>query len=632
MPELHKNQVSWDAPEPAKVTLTKPDYTPLVKSLGTLSNAADELADYTQGVLDVEAKEKTAQSVNDALTKLSRHEPSDNNYGPAMKEFNTSIQSTLDSFGDSTKARFLRDNPTFFDEARLRADEIIFEKQQKFTNEKVDEMIPLLASNVTEGITPYEDARAQLDNMVAQLPNYVANRKQRDFDTMVQETNLNNLIYAGRYSDAIAFLENPKDSDMITPSVRSEKKAQIQKLMDQEAEARMKLKQQAEKDATDNIEKGLTSTLLYALDKKDNTYVQLLKLLDDPEKEIPLSDEEGNVIAHITAKNIPVSARRKAMKSARDYEADSQAYYDNAARAREKADVLEKQFMEAQGKRMSGEVFNKIYDFTQSPDFYYLKSTERDKLNHIIFTEVFRKNELVVPYEAFRDQDDMLYGVIRSQEGASPAKAIRLITTGNKDIDDIYYGNSLTPIEQSKQLRSEVRQRWFRQLTTELRDDYKARTDQEVLYGSELEYLMDVYAAFLSYTPDERETYGIGNATDEQIGLTYNRLLGKMEVNNETNRIIGQNMDQKTADSIRDGIFNDFTLTLANGRKHDLTDEQKKNQKKLLDDLASGSYGLGGAWFSNTPTERSVVENNKVYGKALTNAQNKDIKKYQEGK
>ena len=430
MAEFHKNQVAWQAPEAQKVTLAKPNLSPLADSLNNLSKAADFVADKTQQVLDVDAKEKMEQSAADALTKLQRHEPSDNNYGQAMAEYENAIQGTLDSFDDATRKRFMRDNPTFFDASRLRADEVIFKKQQDFIDVKTDEMIPLLASNVTEGITPYDVARKQLDDMVAQMPNTAASRKLRTFDTMIQETNLNNLIYAGRYQDAIAFLENPTESDMLTPSQRTEKKVEIQKLINQEAKAREELKKQVKKDVDDSIEDGLTTTLLLALDKKDNSYGVLVKALDDPESKIPLSDNEGNVVAYITAKDIPVLTRRKALKTAGTYEADSMSYYVNSARAQELAGNFEKQYNLAQGKRPSNEVFNNMYDFMNSPDFVYLDKEDRDKIASLVYEQVNITNEQVIPYSDFRNEDKMLYGVIRKHEAPSPALAVRMITTG----------------------------------------------------------------------------------------------------------------------------------------------------------------------------------------------------------
>ena len=40
MPELHKNQIQWQAPEPQKVAFDKPNYEPLADAFNSLGRAA----------------------------------------------------------------------------------------------------------------------------------------------------------------------------------------------------------------------------------------------------------------------------------------------------------------------------------------------------------------------------------------------------------------------------------------------------------------------------------------------------------------------------------------------------------------------------------------------------------------
>jgi hypothetical protein len=164
MPELHKNQIQWEAPEPRKVSLDSPDYTPVAEGLNRLGRAADEFSQYKAYIDDVEATEKLKQATASGLAELAKKEPTDNDYTEALSEFNTGLKKQFDSFDVNTKNRFMRENPSFFEEQDLKAQEIVFDKQQKFAITKAKNVIPLLASNVTEGISSYDTERKKLDN------------------------------------------------------------------------------------------------------------------------------------------------------------------------------------------------------------------------------------------------------------------------------------------------------------------------------------------------------------------------------------------------------------------------------------------------------------------------------------
>jgi hypothetical protein len=165
----------------------------------------------------------------------------------------------------------------------------------------------------------------------------------------------------------------------------------------------------------------------------------------------------------------------------------------------------------------------------------------------------------------------------------------------------------------------------YDQLTANLKRQYEKETNKEVKNGSALEYLMNLYAAALVYKPEERKAVGLDNATDEQIGLTFARLKGVLETNGEGSRIIGQNMTEEQAESIRKNIFDSFYNIVNNGTNSSLTKDQEMMKKKLYDNLRSGSYGRGGKTFE--PGEYSVVDNNKVYAKPLTDQFFNQLKK-----
>lgn len=647
MPQLHANQIQWAAPEAQKVKLAKPDYTPVAEGLQRLGRAAQEFSEYQQQIDDVEAKTLMDEAVSSGLVDLEKYQPTDNNYEPAMEKFRNDLNTLYNSFDEPTRNRFMRNDPAYFDKQQLRADAIVFEKQQAFAVKKAQDLIPLLSSNVTEGKETYESQRLLLDSMVSNMDNVTAEELITTFDRQVQIGNINNLILSGRYSDAVKLLEDPKSSDLLTPQERTDMKLSIDKTMKEEAKNKAELKKKITDDINDQLENGLVTTLLYALDREDDAYAKIVKGLDDPEYGIKLTDDEGNVYATVQTKNIPVMIRRDAIKKAMTYLPGSVTYRANTLRANQLAKNFIDTYNAAQGNRTSGEIYNDIYDFVKGPDFIYLEKGDQDKLYDIVYGEVARYNEQVLPYENIRNEN-LLYGGFAEYSGPSPQRVVRGYTFGSKAGGTIQApknqlstlekamstGQSvlpMVPVSLNKTTSFDNKQVGFRQLTEVLRDNYKKTTKREVLPGSQLEFLMDVYAAALSYTPEERRDVGLGNATDSQIGLTYARMKGMLERAGTTDSIIGTNMTPQQADEIRKGIFNSFYEMLLNGARPVLSQEQQDYKKEYYNSVVEGSYGLGGAPFSFTKKENRMSEKTAIYSTPMTNRWNQQLEKYNKG-
>ncbi len=644
MPQLHANQIQWAAPEAQKVKLARPDYTPVAEGLQRLGRAAQEFSEYQQQIDDVEAKTLMDKAVSSGLVDLEKYQPTDDNYEPAMEKFRSDLNALYNSFDEPTRNRFMRNDPAYFDKQQLRADAIVFEKQQAFAVEKAQKLIPLLASNVTEEKETYESQRLLLDSMVSNMDNVTAEELITTFDRQVQVGNINNLVFSGRYRDAIELLEDPKNSDLLTPQERTDMKVSIQKTMKEEAKNKAELKKKITDDINDQLESGLVTTLLYALDREDDAYAKIVKGLDDPEYGIKLTDDEGNVYATVKTKNIPVTVRREAIKKAMTYLPGSVTYRANTLRANQLAKNFIDTYMAAQGKRTSGEIYNDIYDFVKGPDFIYLEKGDQDKLYDIVYGEVARYNEQVLPYESIRDEN-LLYGGLAQQSGPSPQRVVRGYVFGANDgkpiktqksaIEQIMYPaqmlSPLVPVSLAKSDLFDSKEVGFRRLTKILRDNYKKATKREVLPGSQLEFLMDVYAAALSYKPEERRNVGLGNATDSQIGLTYARMKGQLEKEGTTDSIIGTDMTAQEAEEIRKRIFDGFYEMLLNGAKPVLKQEQQDYKKEYYNSVVEGSYGLGGAAFSFTKTENRMSEETAIYQTPMTNRWNQQVEEYNKG-
>jgi hypothetical protein len=646
MPELHANQIRWEAPEPQKVAFDKPNYQPLADAFNTLGRAAKEFSDYQNKIDDINAKALMDQAADEALVELEKQNPSDNDYSRSLNEFNNKLNATFGSFDGATQTRFGRSYPEYMAEQRLKAEALVFDKQQKFAIEKAKNTLPLLASNVVEGVEPYEKTRKDVENMVANMDNVTAEEMLYTFDSMIQNGKINNLIYSGRYQDAITLLENPVESDTFSPDERTQKKLLIQRLAEEEVRTREAAKKQATKDINDALEDGLVSTLLYALDKKDDSYGRVVQLFDDPNSKIPISDDKGKVVEYITAKDIPVMVRREALKKARQYEADSMSYRVNELRAEELADNFEKQYKLSQGKRDTGEVFNNIYAFTRSPDFIYLSKEKQGKMTDIVYGQINRTIEQVKPYTNFRN-DRQLYGLaltgmqsydsplkIVSDYIFEPNKAPEEATPTQKIVGTLVAGSPIRPLVPLKYDPRSMnndefyanQQRGFRQATSVLRDEEEKVSGKPVGYGSALEYIMNQYVELIGETPEGRKNLGVEGVTDEQISLAYNYMKGVLEAQGTRDILVGGDGNKDK----RKELFNGFYDILNGGHTPSLTPEQSIYKARFFDTLARATVGTGGKPLSFTPTEQSMVDEENSYPRPLTNDfynENKAFKK-----
>lgn len=655
MPELHKNQIEWNAPEPRKVSLDAVDLTPVADGLKRLGRAADEFSRYKAQIDDIDAMEKMKLSTADMLAKLEKKQPTDNDFNEALDNFNTGLKQQFDTFDEATRNRFMRDNPTFFDEQNLKAEEIVFDKQQKFAITKAKNVIPLLASNVTEGVSSYDTERKKLDDMVAGMDSVSAEELYNYFDRQVQVGNLYNHIKNGAFSDALYMIEHPKESDQLTPEERTRWKTEIQNMLDNSAKSSAEQREKALKEYNDGLEKNLTMTLLYLFDidaeKGTQRYGEMITALDKG-KDIDLLDNNGKVVGKINAKDIPVTVRRDAIKNSREYRRDTEAWRLNTFKANTLADNLKTLYQQNYKKRPTNEIFNDVYAFTQSADFIYLDDKKQQEMYDIVYGEVARTNEQVIPYSGIRDQR-LLYGdTVEYAQPSGPAK-LRQYVFGpegvkNAQIDKFVREHPESPMMASVLLSGKVSPQlnviqktndgtdWetnkklgYREATLNLKKQYEKQTGNKVRDGSALEFLMNTYANLLALTQDEREIVGLPNATDSQIGLTYNRLLGWLEQTGQASIIIGQNMSKEDAESIRKEMFNGFYDALYNNSTPTLEKEQVENKNNLYSSIAEGSYGTGAkVWhYERKPEYNQPAQMSKHYSNTLTNAYIKQIDK-----
>lgn len=227
MAELHRNQIQWQAPDPVHAQIARRDdiLAPQIRALG---DEAIALADTVDRINDVEFASNLKQTSAAMLQNLKNVQRTDNNYEGVKQEWLSKLQDVYMSAPESARIRFARENPNFMDEAVLSADKLIIEKQQRYETVRIGNLIPQMASNVTEGLSSYETERNNLQSMVANLPNEIAEQYMFNFDDAIIKDKIDDLISAHRFQDALDMLDDVKGSYTLDPAYRNTKRNVIQ--------------------------------------------------------------------------------------------------------------------------------------------------------------------------------------------------------------------------------------------------------------------------------------------------------------------------------------------------------------------------------------------------------------------
>ena len=278
MAELHENQIAFQAGDTAKANIAAPkDY--LSEPMARVADIMDRYADTLMKAEDVELAQNMANASDAGLVELERYEPSDNNYEPAKQKYMSTLQATLMNSPEAARRRFMAANPHYMDSRQLAADNIVFKKQTELLQTKVNNLIPQMASNVVEGRSTYEQEKLALETLLADTDNVFAERKMFEFNDYITKGNIQNMILAGRYNDALSIISDPAQSPTLTPTERSQLKGNIQRLEVAAAEERERLRKELEKKSAgkddDMIDTIVADTLQY-LDRDDDTFAQVL--------------------------------------------------------------------------------------------------------------------------------------------------------------------------------------------------------------------------------------------------------------------------------------------------------------------------------------------------------------------
>lgn len=427
MAELHKNQVAWAAPEPAQVQLAKKqDY--LSDEISSLGNAMERFAEIKADIDDTAASADMDQVAREAAVELSRYEPDDNNYEPAKKVFYDKINGALDSLSADVRKRFMRDNPQFLARQELNLNEIIFEKQQKFTQNKITLTIPKISSKVLAGEISYEQGRALVENMVKDTNNVFADNALYDFDHDVTKTSLTNMLIKGRYSDVISYASRvtAEDGDgktgVIVDTLTPEERLYFIKTARQMAAAEAEEKEKLLSSVSGGTSEGAKAALLDAgyatIDLGGSETAEFLHALDDSKSTIKVKGVDG---VEYSMGDIDPSIRREVRTAIANKAEESRIWREKAASATLQVNDILSSYKQStiDDTITSQQNYVQLSEIRNSHLYEYLPSETKKDLDEIVlgqdlrFLNHLKMNDPTVNYTGMFSLDELYSSTVQ---------------------------------------------------------------------------------------------------------------------------------------------------------------------------------------------------------------------------
>lgn len=652
MAELHSNQVAWSAPEPIQVSLAqKQDY--IGREVQQLGNLMDRFAEIKADIDDTAANEDMNLAAKEALAELQKYKPDDNNYGPAKTRMMSTLESKLNSMPEDVRNRFVRSNPEFMARQELTADEVIFEKQQQFTQKKIVLTAPMIASRVSTGEISYEQGKEEVRKMVANTPSEFADEVLFNFDKSITVARLDEMIMAGMFDDAETLVSDVNSTPTLEPQERIAYKGTIAK----SRQAVLEQKEKARKailDSSGDMEKDLLLTALNNLDKGDDSIVKFMKSLDNKKETITTTTG-----VKVSVADISPLVRRNVLSKLEGYLDDNEAFRQNSVKTEMRANTALTNYKKSiLDETTDSQIeYNNLVALRESSDWYYLsKDTKKEVVEHIeradnrlldtILTTTDEANYywLEPPVAAVTSSiiggaatgaaiTKNVYGAITGAAIGALAEASGMAEhtapTGLATLNDSFYNRSLTtgvklsplkkPTNRAETLLEDP-QRAYRTATTRARDEVFLG-DKQIRYGTASEFILNLgtkLIAINSQGQNGREQLGIPYTTDKNVVSAINAFLGDLQATKRYDVILQEIKDPATADKFTRQMFNSFIKYLAKDESRSFTEEQKVAQENIYQELISATKGHGGAIFSNTPTELAIADEDELYRKDIS--------------
>lgn len=707
MAELHKNQVAWSAPDPTHVQLEKrQDY--IADEAKQLAGAMDRFAEIKADIEDKTAAVNLDQTAREAYAELSKEEPSDNNFDRALEKYNSKINTALNSLSPDVRKRFLRDNPDFLARQELNANEVIFEKQQKFAQAEIKTAWPKIASRVVSEEISYEHGKKLMQDLVKDTNNAFATEVLFDFDRSITKAKLENLLMEGRYSDVISYVstvEKKKEDgedvevgivlDTLTPAERIEFIKSANQLAKAEASEREKLLNSVKSGTGTDVENVLLEAGYATLDLSGSETAEFLNSLDKPNVTIKTKDDKELYFG-----NVPSSIRTEVRAKIRKAAEDRGNWRKNASRTTQQVNSIIGAYKQStvDDTKDSQEQFVQLSNLRNSHEYEYLPEETKDELDKIVDGQNIRlynhlktnkeDNLYTGMFSVGGLGNDILQGAgIGAVSGGAifgaggtltggPLVGVGLGATGAviggltgagvglvsgltptkkfegwtglkaleqaglerpAEMSHVYhyedeasklmskltqmsYENvaTMSPIMKGQHRVPENLsniQRVYRQATTYARDNFYVG-DKEIKYGTSAEFVLNMGTKLLAlnnFGVDGRARLGIKNVSDEHLMDTINYMHGLLQNGGEYDVILQEIKDSQKAESYTRSLFDNFVTILTKGAGADEGDEFKKARDELYKELVEATKGNGGKWGSFTPTEMSVVDEEKLY-------------------
>ena len=236
MAELHSNQVSWSAPEPAQVSLERrADYvSPAFEQLlDTVNNQVLPTIAQYQDEAAADAIRAETQAIE---SDIEKEQSVSADYEGIVDRAVQRIGNRLNALDPATRERFMRANPEVFNRARVYFGNIAYEKMGRELTAFVGNKLPLWTSEAIMSGDPNkrQEVYKRIEQQLKPFGQDVVDNMVFKANEIMDSANASNLLMANDFDGLEKFLANPKESVGINAAERSvwysrmaAKKAQI---------------------------------------------------------------------------------------------------------------------------------------------------------------------------------------------------------------------------------------------------------------------------------------------------------------------------------------------------------------------------------------------------------------------
>ena len=236
MAELHSNQVSWSAPEPAQVSLERrADYvSPAFEQLlDTVNNQVLPTIAQYQDEAAADAIRAETQAIE---SDIEKEQSVSADYEGIVDRAVQRIGNRLNALDPATRERFMRANPEALNKARVYFGNIAYKKMGRELTAFVGNKLPLWTSEAIMSGDPNkrQEVYKRIEQQLKPFGQDVVDNMVFKANEIMDSANASNLLMANDFDGLEKFLANPKESVGINAAERSvwysrmaAKKAQI---------------------------------------------------------------------------------------------------------------------------------------------------------------------------------------------------------------------------------------------------------------------------------------------------------------------------------------------------------------------------------------------------------------------